>query len=925
MSQSTKNRIVPAGYISLSFILPLFLLLLLYGLNQFYPFNQEGFTPLMIDAQSQYISYLRYFKAVLEGDESLIYTFSKTFGGDFLSIYTYYLASPFNLVLPLVKNEMIPTFMMFTNILKMSFAGLNFYLLCRVLKKRDCLGYMIFSTGYALISYSFIYESNFMWLDGAMIFPLIILGLLLSEERRTLWLYPLALAYSLLCTWYIGSISILFICFFFIYRYAIHPESFKERNYFLLRFVIFSLIGGFLAAPNWLVAFSHLPGTKASASLPNNVFMTLSSLISGFLENGYSEVSKIQQNFGFCSAFVGSVPLIFFFTFFGNAHYSKKERIATAILFSAFLLIASSSLVDAIFHGGRQPTWFPARYSFIYGFFICYFGFLSFEKFKDIRAFGYLYALLIPIAAIVVLMTIPVKENQYYDISVPSAAIYFISLFVLFILNLILRATKQEKAIAVTLSFVLLPVSLYSSYRGGENIIKQNIEQKQYETQETYLDDCSYDEDFEKLKSLSTNNDSRMVTTLVRKGTYNQIDNNPMFYGFSGLSHFSSSERNEVKSHMLKLGFHDNNYFEKYDSGSTLAMNAYLGVKYYLIDKNGTFPAFIGKEDVKQITSLTPKRENVEFYENNLALPLGFEVSPSTAYYVSEGTEIGYESTHWYDHFEYQNEIYKSITSEVVEDGEKKDIFTPLEIQKIEVPGDLRYHKEKADNGIRIDHMEKNESITYHFTLGSERERDHFYFCTKDLNAAFSYYLDGKHIDGISTYWHKGIQPIRNTRRNDHTLKLTAKRTLSDEPLRVELYRENTEVLRSYIDKIKEGSLREVEEVKSISSYGLKGKFDLKNTKDEFLFTLPCERGISIYIDGKKREVEKRFNIFTAVSLEGLEEGEHRIEILYTDSIFVLSLLVGSFALALFIPMCYKYLAFEDKLRNKKRKSKDIK
>lgn len=69
---------------------------------------------MMIDMQSQYISYMRYYKSVLEGNKSMIYTLSKVFGGDFMSIFTYYLASPFNLLIVFFSYDEIPAFFLFT-------------------------------------------------------------------------------------------------------------------------------------------------------------------------------------------------------------------------------------------------------------------------------------------------------------------------------------------------------------------------------------------------------------------------------------------------------------------------------------------------------------------------------------------------------------------------------------------------------------------------------------------------------------------------------------------------------------------------------------------------------------------------------------------------------------------------------------------
>ena len=123
-----KKKIITTIILSvLSFIIPFIMLIIIFSGNKIAPFGDSSM--LMIDAQSQYISYLRYFKSILAGENSLIYTQSKVFGGDFMSIFTYYLASPFNIFLAFTPVESIPVFLVITSMLKMSLASLNFYFL----------------------------------------------------------------------------------------------------------------------------------------------------------------------------------------------------------------------------------------------------------------------------------------------------------------------------------------------------------------------------------------------------------------------------------------------------------------------------------------------------------------------------------------------------------------------------------------------------------------------------------------------------------------------------------------------------------------------------------------------------------------------------------------------------------------------------
>lgn len=57
------------------------------------------------DGNIQYLDFFSYFKDVLSGENSLIYTFSKTLGGSNIAVFSYYLASPFNLLIIFLKKQ----------------------------------------------------------------------------------------------------------------------------------------------------------------------------------------------------------------------------------------------------------------------------------------------------------------------------------------------------------------------------------------------------------------------------------------------------------------------------------------------------------------------------------------------------------------------------------------------------------------------------------------------------------------------------------------------------------------------------------------------------------------------------------------------------------------------------------------------------
>ena len=98
------EKVKEISLITLSFFIPFVLLIILCNVNGLALNGYKNYTMMMIDMQSEYICYLRDLRQILLHGGSLIYTTEKVFGGDYLSIFTFYLSSPFNLFVVFFKE-----------------------------------------------------------------------------------------------------------------------------------------------------------------------------------------------------------------------------------------------------------------------------------------------------------------------------------------------------------------------------------------------------------------------------------------------------------------------------------------------------------------------------------------------------------------------------------------------------------------------------------------------------------------------------------------------------------------------------------------------------------------------------------------------------------------------------------------------------
>ena len=892
-----KHYLINILIFLLSFGLPFALCMILFATNNFYPFKEDGQTIIMMDMQSEYIAYFRYLKSILSGDGNLFYTLGKVFGGDFLSIYSFYLASPLNFFVVFSPYESIPAFLFYICIIKISLSGLTMYTLLRQTFKKDRFIYLLFAVAYALCSYSFVYMSNLMWLDGVMILPLVILGLNYLFNYRHYWIYFISLAFALMTSWYIGAMICIFsVLYFFFLCLSKHGENIskakethsrKIRLEFwkrFLHFAISSLLAGLLSAFIWVGSFYHLMGTKATNPdyFTNNWFNSFASIFTGFFEDNYYTNGVITQYTGYAPIFVSIVVLVFFILFFFNKKINIWQRLGILGVFIFYLFGIYFNGLNLVLHGGKLPTWFPTRYSFIISFIIVYFGAKECEKLDDTSMPALLAPIGVMIVVLSIVLTIPdqlsIKTETFYvyKISFVSLFIFLITIFIIFIYLLFKKYKPKYSGMAMIISSILLLIlGSYSSYRGANNVLEVNAEKNQYQSYAIYAKDNSYQSDFDNIKSYDENGYVyRMENTFLRPGSYNETDNDPMFYNFNGFSHYSSSEKKVVEDYFKKLGFQYNGFFEKYDGGSTVAMNSYLGIKYLIDDTNklSNKPVFQNNYPFEELTSIQSINDGIKYFENTFALPLGFVSDQTQSYYINEGvTEEGHSTVRWFDDFEYQNQVFKSLNKSVYTldgDGEKvqKNIFNKIEINDSDITC-LNASYVKDEYGYRkFTSTSDFGYVKMKFTVPDEAFENNLYVSFKDAtNYGKAYfYLDGK-LTEINNYWHNGIRGFVDNSSHKHEISFYFNEPLNDAYLRDEVYYEDLDVLYEYIQNILTQSSKNLTETKGFGTYGLQGTFNYSSEGEDkiFLFTLPYEQEMAIYVDGIKQKVIQKFNIFT--------------------------------------------------------------
>ena len=108
----------------LSFIIPLVILVIIYYMRKIYPFGDN--TYLRSDCYHQYAPFMKELYNKLTNGGSLTYSWNIGLGVNFSSLYAYYLASPYMLIIYLLPRAMMPVSIMIVQLAKVGTAAVTF-------------------------------------------------------------------------------------------------------------------------------------------------------------------------------------------------------------------------------------------------------------------------------------------------------------------------------------------------------------------------------------------------------------------------------------------------------------------------------------------------------------------------------------------------------------------------------------------------------------------------------------------------------------------------------------------------------------------------------------------------------------------------------------------------------------------------------
>ena len=884
-------------YLLFCFFVPVVIMYGIYVVKGIYPFYNGS--PLVLDLNAQYVSFFEALRDFALGERSILYSFSRTLGGEFMGMVAYYMASPLTYITVLFPKDRIQEAVLTILLLKCGLSGASFgFYLHKKSRNPQKLTIFTFALMYALSAYAIVQQHNTMWIDALIWFPLFAYGLENLVYRKKYKLYVISLSVIMICNYYIGfmvcifAVLYFFFCYFSKTKQEINPYG--EKLHFIKagsRFAIFSLISAAISAFMLIAAYYSLQFGKTEFSSPNwamEANFDIIDFLTKFLPGSYDTVEPSGLPFIYC----GLLTLLLLPVYFLSKKITSREKIASLALISVLILSLFLKPLDLIWHGFSMPNWLNARYSFMLCFVLLVIAYKAFGNLqtiseKFILGTAAFLVLFVAVAQKFEMASFITSDEKLLTFGCIWFSIAFtIALAVILCVKLDMKTKKHSTAIAGVLAAVIC-LELFCNGIVCFMHLHKDVAFTTYSSYNNHLAELrpvvnsvkEYDSSFYRMEK-------------VRHRTKN--DN--MALGIYGITNSTSTLNQKAIEFINRLGYVGRSHNTMYNGGTAVG-DSLLGIKY-VIDLESSTKFNNVYERIDELGS-----EKYAVYKNPNAL--------SIAYGVSD--ELNSFDLDEYD--SYFNRYNGLLTAML---GKEDTVQLFKHISKVSISSisceetkRMTYTKfvaEEDDEGIVIlDYIAPESGYYYFYANGSSSEELKINFNSRG-NAN---YLgkDSNHIV-IGGYYEKD-EPISITitipAENDFTLQTTHNY----------LWYFTLEDYNEVFNELASGPQFEISNDISTED-NLIGKVTTKQDEQVILTTIPYDKGWKVYVDGEEVEAYETLNALMAFDIAN--DGEHSLELKYSPDEYKAGMIISIFGIIAFIVICtVDFVLKKTLLKNKLR------
>lgn len=900
MSNKLSNK--PVFYYLFSFFLPFFIILLALNALHITPFGDH--TLVISDANGLYINYLGYVGRFVKGLEGFTYSFEKGLGGNMMPHMAGTMINPFFPIIALFDIADYPTAFTWISVLNFCACGLTMYVFLASVfgHKRSNL---IFSTSYALSGFLVANVFQVIFFTGPLMLPLMVLGLRRIFQGKSPVVYFLSLTFCVFTSFYFGfTLCIVSALFFFIFLWLKNDELRGKRLAIFLHYGISSVCAGLIPIFVWLPALRGISGGRLDQTkLTDFSFWENMPFIEIFskLITGANTTSQLVS--GLPNIFVGLLPVALTILFFVNKKISQRIKMAAGITLIFYLFGFYIIFFNMILHGGTRTNWFNYRYSYIFSFLLLMIASYEWQYVYELNL-----CLLKKVFLGMVIAALIIFSKHYEYVMGSEVLLDFILLMIIYFAYRLYRLKPEvnPKRTFELVAIVIVSFSLFLNY----TICTRNI--KEWETKRS-----EFQETVNSVSPLITgiqNADDdfyRMEVNNQRSGT---LGNDPMLYGYNGVGHGGSGERNFVREESSKLGVQWYNMRNYYSQGIPAATDALLGIRYLIADEDVTEEKNYSRMTDMEAMGLSTGDEIYDAYKNDYALPIAFVAEDDV-----NTLELDYD-----DLFDNLNQVWSAISgsddSVFVEENDidfrSMNLSASQEITAANAREIIQSYESKEGEG-ESSSVSDSKTGEDALTVSIIQDEDpmfassiEFMFKAKQDGPVYVYHGAALNKSNGSVesvvrymgYYHKGetitgYLPVTSDYVNKVTFEEYAGRfraAYAD----LDVLQNMSEVITSRPSAIE-----------NVKDSHLKGTVSVEEGQ-ELLFTIPWDEGWTCYIDGKEVELKKVLELFMAVESG---PGEHKYEMIFMPSGMKIGLKVSMAAMVIML----LYLLFGRRLIDK--------
>ncbi|MDR1565591.1 MAG: YfhO family protein [Oscillospiraceae bacterium] len=837
--------------LALSFVLPALILMLIFTIQGFAPFGKSSL--LITDMSQQYIDFFSGYRDILAQGKSLFYTWDTGLGMNMLGLIAYYLSSPFTFVILLFPKSMIIEAVTVISLLKTGACGLSFTLFLRSFRKggRARIPDLAFALMYALMSYNIIYFFNIMWIDGAVLLPLILLGIERLLDRGTLKLLIFSLTVMFIANFYIAfMVGIGALLWFILGLVRRWPRinwqySLKKFGLFLLCALVAAGVAAVLLLPSYF-ALSNAYGEMSSLSWGGQI-----RPVSGTLQRMLFASSSSVTRSGSANIYCGILPLVAMPIYFANKKIAVREKLAAVLILLIFFISFTSWDVSNLWHCLREPTWFNFRFSFIYCAFLLFFAWRGFTHLSKVKILVPLLSLLGWVIFALCLWFYS-KERSISKEMLLMNAVLITTYSICF---LAMRYRKVPKGVRMFLSSVFVLCICAEMYlNGAMQLLALNNDNPlvgRFEPRAGYTEAAKLQSEIVAETAKLESGSSEFYRTENQKMRWS---NDGLAAGYHGMAHYSSLS-NRSTFHflhgfgmLLNTGDRYLRYF-----GATNLTDDLLGIKYVSTMKER-------RSGYTQAAQL----DGAVLVKNENALPLG---------YAADAGVLNYRNR--------SNNPYTNQSSYLAAILGKSELalFTPVK-KVVCTPVDM-----DDSNGYLL---ATSDDSAYVISFKNPKEGQVYANILCSFGEETPIYINGERLGRPVDDFLNGVIPVGHFEKDAQIeLKLKIDKGISGTVWGAEVYNMDTAVLDKAIAQIKESPA-------SFTANGSKvtGTIDMQ-TEGVILTSIPYDSSWKAELDGKPVQIKAVDSAFIAIPASA---GAHTLKMQFIPKGFRSGLVISIFA-----------------------------